>query len=95
MNKKFDIFFSYSNKDIELVQKLVDTLKFFGLKIWFQLDNSKLDFINEINEGIINSKAFICFISHASINSLRVRNEINRALLELENNPEFKIVPIV
>ena len=95
MNKKFDIFFSYSNKDIELVQKLVDNLKFFGLKIWFQLDNSKLDFINEINEGIINSKAFICFISHASINSLRVRNEINRALFELENNPEFKIVPIV
>lgn len=90
-----DIFISYSNTNKEKVEKIVDTIKFFGPTCWFQLRDSKQHFVEEINKGINNSLNFVVFLSNASVSSLMVRNEIARAISQQKKNSDFSIVPVV
>ncbi len=93
-DEKRDLFISYSNKNKAAVDSYVAALKSFGVSIWYQARDSKQDFLREINRGIKNSTAFVVFLSKASIDSIMVRNEINRAIGEMNLRP-YKILPVV
>lgn len=90
-----DIFISFSNQNKEKVEKIVSTIKFFGPSCWFQLRDSKQQFVEEINKGINDSSNFVVFLSNASISSFMVKNEISRAIGQLEKNPNYNIIPVV
>lgn len=90
-----DIFISFSNKDRNKVEYIVQAIKYFGASCWYQSRDSKKDYLREINEGIKNSSAFVIFLSPDSIDSIMVRNEINRALDVLKRDRSFKILPVV
>ncbi len=95
MSEKFDIFISYSNANRDKMEKIVNTIKFYGVSCWFQLRDSKQHFIEEINQAINNSNDFVVFLSNESVSSLMVRNEIARAIFQQKKNPSYDIVPVV
>ncbi len=95
MSERFDIFVSYSNANKDIVEKIVNTIKFYGVSCWFQLRDSKQHFVEEINQAINNSKDFVVFLSNESVSSIMVRNEISRAIYQLNRNPSYDIVPVV
>ena len=93
---RYDYIISYSNSDAELVTKVVDTMEnIYGAKCWFQLKNSKAEFIDSIMEGIEQSKAFIVFVSPDSANSYFVLNEINHAIEWRQEHEDYEILPVV
>lgn len=95
MSEHKDIFISFSNQNIEKVDKIVSTIKFFGPSCWFQLRDSKQHFIEEINKGINNSSNFVIFLSNASVSSFMVRNEISRAIDQTQKDSNYNIIPVV
>ena len=95
MSEHRDIFISFSNQNKDKVEKIVETIKFFGPTCWFQLRDSKQQFIEEINRGINNSSNFVIFLSNASIASFMVKNEISRAIDQKAKNPNYNIIPVV
>ena len=90
-----DIFISFSNADRDKVEKIVNAINFFGPTCWFQIRDSKLHFIEAINDGINNSLNFVVFLSNESVASLMVRNEIARAISKQKKNPDYSIIPVV
>lgn len=90
-----DIFISYSNANKDIVEKVVSTIKFFGATCWFQLRDSKQQFIEEINKAINNSLNFVVFLSNESVSSLMVRNEIARAIYQQKKIKNYAIIPVV
>jgi len=93
---KFDFFVSFSNKDMEIVSQVVQSIEnVYGAKCWFQLKDSKAEFIDSIMEGIENSRTFILFITPNSANSYFVLNEVNHAIECWQKNSYFKIVPVL
>lgn len=89
------IFISFSNKDINVVTPIVETIEdYYGVKCWFQPNNSKSDFTENIAKGIEDSNLFICFVSSNSIKSFRVQNEIQCAIDKYEENRSYSILPI-
>ncbi len=89
------IFISFSNANHDIVSPIVETLEDFpNVKCWFQPKSSKKDFHREIPKAIEGSNFFICFVSHASMQSLRVNNEIEIALDKKEEEPSYTILPI-
>lgn len=95
MSEQFDIFISYSNANKDKVEKIVSTIKFYGVSCWFQLRDSKQHYIEEINQAINNSNDFVVFLSNESVSSLMVRNEIARAIFQQKKIPSYDIVPVV
>lgn len=89
------IFISYSHTDRHICDSLVSAIKYYGADVWYQTEKSKQDFTLRINEAFKSSAAFVCFISHNSLASIRVRNEIERALLENKRRKEYKILPVI
>lgn len=95
MGKKFDFFISFSTKDKDKVKKIIDVVEnVYEAKCWFQLKDSKAEYLKEILDGIENSKSFIVFISENSANSSWVLNEINHALEVRDSNANYDILPI-
>ena len=93
---EYDYFISFSNKDAEKVSDIVEVLDgVYGAKCWFQIKDSKAEFVDAIMEGIEKSKAFIVFISPDSANSYFVLNEINHAIEWKQENEDYKILPVV
>lgn len=90
-----DLFISYSNANLQKVEKIVSAIKFYGATCWFQMRDSKQNYVEEINRAINNSSNFVIFLSNESINSLMVRNEITRAIHQQRKNSSFDIVPVV
>lgn len=76
------IFISYSQKDSKQVNKIVDSLKNNGQKIW--IDYERLDLKKPIEEqikkAISTCEKFMLFTSQNSINSDWVKYEFNTAL---------------
>lgn len=96
MLEKFDFFISFSNQDEQYVSQVVEKLEnIYGAKCWYQLKDSKAEFINAIMNGIENSDTFVLFISPSSANSYFVLNEVNHAIECKQKNPKFKIVPVL
>lgn len=91
----FDSFISYSNKDFETISLVVDIIQEKHVNCWFQKQNSKADYIKEINKGIKESNNFIIFLSPSSLSSIRVKNEINRAIQKYNKDKSFSILPVV
>jgi len=81
------IFISYSQKDSTQVNKIVNSLRDDGNRIW--IDYERLDLKKpikgQIKEAISNCEKFILFKSQNSINSVWVKYELNTAL---------KIIPL-
>ncbi len=95
MDKPFDIFVSFSNADRKQVDKIVNAITSFKVPVWYQTNNSKQVYLEEINKGIKSSKSFVVLLSSNSVNSIMVKNEINRALIQRKRDPEFKILPVI
>lgn len=81
-----DVFISYSRRNLEFVQQLVDALKMRGKDPWFDQLKEPLSGIvvgapwwKEIQHGIENSDNFIFVISPNSISSPYCHAEINYA----------------
>lgn len=94
-NKEFDIFISYNSKDLPIVREYVTALTFFGVKCWFQINNSKQEFGEAIVEGFRKSANFVVFLSVNSARSFYVNNEINYAVKMRNKDNNFKIVPVI
>lgn len=95
MDKPFDIFVSFSNADRKQVDDIVHAITSFKVPVWYQTNNSKQVYLEEINKGIKSSKSFVVLLSTNSVNSIMVKNEINRALIQRKRDPEFKILPVI
>lgn len=93
---EYDFFISFSNKDIEIVSMIVNTIQnTYHAKCWFQDKDSRAEFIDAIMEGIENSKAFLVFVSPDSANSYYVLNEVNHAIEWRQDHEYYKILPIL
>lgn len=95
MDNNNDIFISFSNKDKQIVDPIVETIKYYNISCWYQPDNSQRDFCTNISRAIRESKFFVVFISHNSLTSIRVRNEINSALNKYDNDHSYIILPVI
>ena len=93
--RTYDIFISYSNRNLQKVNEIVSVFNSFKVDYWFQKDNSRNDYLKEVNKGIKASKSFIVFLSDASINSIMVKNEIISAIRKFREDPSFIILPVV
>lgn len=93
---KYDFFISFSNKDVELVSKIVNIIQnIYNAKCWFQIKDSKAEFVDAIIEGIENAKAFIVFVSPDSANSYYVLNEVSHAMEWKQEHEDYKVLPVV
>lgn len=89
-----DIFVSYSKSNKEKVAEIVNKITAQGVSCWFQLQDSKQEYAAEISKGIRTSRAFVVFLSNASIRSMYVRSEIAIAFKHYNNTKGYKILPI-
>lgn len=95
-NSEHDFFISFSNKDTEVVSQIVSVLeKVYGAKCWLQTKDSRAEYVDEIMKGIETAKSFLVFVSPDSANSYYVLNEVNHAIGWWQDNPDYKILPVV
>lgn len=91
---KYDVFISYSRKDIEEVKRFIEYMKqrIPSLTYWFDITGieSGDEFDDRIVSAIDNSAYLIFFISDNSIASRYVKKEVMYA-----NNTKKKILPIL
>lgn len=93
---RYDFFISFSNKDIEVVSKIVNIIQnIYHAKCWFQTKDSKAEFMDAIMAGIENAKAFLVFVSPDSANSYYVLNEVNHAIEWKQEHEDYKVLPIM
>lgn len=88
MEKKYDIFISYSRKDYENVRSLIDELEAYEFKIWYDISNIEYGdtFPDKIAEALDNSHSllFICTQNSLKCKLLQERDGI-RATKRYEN----------
>jgi hypothetical protein len=93
----FDVFISYSRRDSEYVQAIVDHLSGFDLRIWF--DRQSILFGTRIREsilhGIKSSSIILVFISQNSISSSWVLNELDSAMMREMNEGKALVIPVI
>ncbi len=88
------VFISYSSKDQEIADLLVDTLEDRGVDCWIATKSIKEgSYAKQIVQGIREAKIFIVLISANSIASEQVKNEIDRAFSRLKDG--LKIIPFI
>lgn len=95
MIKEWDIFISYAAEDKEIVLELYSLLQKQNLKVWLDKEELKIgdSVTKNINEGLLNSKYFISFISPNYLNKKWTQLELN-AGIGLENSIGEMIIPI-
>lgn len=76
-----EIFVSYSRRDIEIVDKIVDQLSQAGMDVWLDREDIKAgdSWRLQIVEGIDTCHAFVLILSNNSAPSVNVQKEINLA----------------
>ena len=86
------IFVSYSRKDSKAARKLIDTFEKMGYDVWVDWEDipPATHWMEQIEEGIEKSDAFIFFISPDSIKS-----EVCNVELEHAAKYNKRIIPIV
>jgi tetratricopeptide (TPR) repeat protein len=93
------IFISHSSKDDHFVKGLREALESYGLTVWVDSRNlhggAKL--AREIEDAIAQARQFIAVISTNTINSLWVRQEIQKALeVEQQRKDEgYRVIPLL
>lgn len=95
MSDYHNLFISYSTDDTEIVSGIVEKISSFDVQCWFQQKDSKQSFFDAVADGIDNSTSFIVFLSDTSVNSLYVKNEIICGINKFNENPDYKILPVV
>ena len=99
----YNFFISYCDEEYDIVSPIVDAIRYnkccYDIKCWFQREDSKGDFRESIIKGIRESDFFLCFVSHKSIKSIEVKNEIELALKKLKkdnkNDISYIMLPII
>lgn len=78
MEKKYDIFISYSRKDLDKVRPIVNELESLGVKVWFDLTGveSGEQFVNKIAKAIDNSDSMIYMYSENSVEGEWTQKEV-------------------
>ena len=92
---KYDVFISYSRKDINEVYSIIHEIKkeIPDLKIWFDLtgiDSGDKDFEDTIIKAIDNTSYVLFALSDNSLNSKCAKEEIKYAL-----NTEKRVIPLM
>lgn len=95
MNATYDYFISFSNKDVDVITKIVDAMEKYHAKCWFQKKDSRQQYAHAIMQGIKNSQTFVVFLSLNSANSMYVLNEIRCAIDCFDKIKGYKILPVV
>jgi hypothetical protein len=96
MKFNYDIFISYSNKDNEWVLELNKALERKNIRTWldkFEIENRPIE---DIENGLKNSKVIAIVVSPDSMASSWVKEELQIAKnLELEKEAETILVPLL
>lgn len=81
MEKKYDIFISYSRKDIEKVQPIVNELEARDFKVWLDLSNIEYGdtFPDRISEALDNSDSLLFMCTPNSLVAAYCKKEIGYA----------------
>lgn len=81
MEKKYDIFISYSRKDIEKVRPIIDELEARDFKIWLDLSNIDYGdtFPDRIADALDASSSLLFMCTRNSINATYCKKEIGYA----------------
>ena len=86
-------FISYSSKDRDIAEKMCAQLESRGIGVWYApRDITSTDYASAIVEAITKSIYFVVILSHNSIRSNHVLNEIDLAFSELQRG--MKILPV-
>jgi hypothetical protein len=96
-NLHYDCFVSYSWKDREYVDQVVEDLKNIGFNVWIDRDRIKPgQRIREaIHRQIDNAFCVLVFLSTRSLSSSFVLNEIDIAMLQEMNKKKVILIPIL
>lgn len=91
------IFFSYSHKDRDIVDRIAADLQKFGFYIWVDKAEIKIgdSLIKKIREGIDKVEYVGAVISKNSINSEWVQREIDIAMNQEIEGKKVKVLPIL
>jgi len=91
------IFFSYSHKDEEFVDRLVQDLKSSGVPIWIDKKEIKLgdSLIEVISDGIDKMEYLAVVLSPNSSDSNWVKKEVEVAMTEEINGKKIKVLPLL
>lgn len=93
----YDIFISYSRRDLLRVEEIVTHLRSLGLTIWF--DQQSIPYGARIRDSILQgihaSRIVIVFISENSLTSRWVLNELDAAMVRELSDSKSLIVPII
>ena len=96
--EKPTVFISYSHADSQFVDQLAKKLKASGVDVWIDKWMIKVgdSITGKINEGIGASDFLIVVLSHASVNSKWVREELNAATIRnIEEEKHAFILPVL
>lgn len=92
------IFISHTHKDKPVVESIANKLKeVFGQENIFY-DSCSIQpgdgIINKMNEGLLQTKHFIFFVSKNSLQSSMVSLEWQNSLMKTANNTDIKFIPV-
>jgi TIR domain-containing protein len=95
--QKFDIFISYSRRDSEHVNEIVEHLRSSDLRIWY--DRQSMLYGKRLRESILeaikSSSVILVFISPNSVTSTWVLNELDSAMMREINDGTAVVVPVI
>ncbi len=91
---KYDFFISYNQNDLKHAKRIATLIKNGGLNCWWQNEDSKQEYAEEIREAIKASAAFIVLLSQHSACSEWVGKEMLDAI-RLHTCAGLKILPVV
>lgn len=87
------VFVSHCKEDRAAAERIVATLRGFGLDVWVDFDSIKPGFIwrDEIRDGIVRSDCFVLIVSNAYLNSDFCKDEFETLKIFRFN----RIIPIL
>jgi len=94
--KYYSCFISYSNKDIEFVEKLHQEMISHGISCWYAPEDLKIGDVlrMRIGEQIRLKDKLLIILSENSISSAWVGDEVEKAIEEEKNSESKKLFPI-
>ncbi len=98
MKDKYQIFISYPDKDVDIVENLKGRLKEYGVNAWIYSEDKTLssDLWDEIENRIRSCRVYIHVFSKYSKNAIGQQKEFDFVLKQLNNrNLDVKIFPII
>jgi TIR domain len=95
-DKKFNVFISYSHYDQDFVDQLTQGLESEGITVWSgRSPQPGSNWIEEIEEGLEQSRHILLVVSQESLNSPSINFEIGVALSKAAKSPDTFVIPIL